>query len=377
VRNTQNDRDVCITVPRALPSRPLSRARREGCGPYAVRGGSPSSEKVSQQEHHEPGVALALVVPLQDEEATVEVLLRSIGAQTRAPAEVILVDSGSRDRTAELASAFSASFPLTVLSIERVFPGLARNAGVAAASEEWIAFTDGGIELDPRWLEELSRAIEPGVEAVFGSVEPTCDTYFKECAAIAYVPARDRMGARPPFIASSAVSRRAFEAVGGFPPYRAAEDLIFMEELKKRFRCRDAPRATVYWQIAGSASATFRRFAAYSFHNLVAGRGRHWHMGVARLYWLLLLAAGLGVLQGMGAWVSVLLPGFFVSRALKAAWVKRRSFAFPTLRASRVAGAAGVLMLIDAATVAGSFRWLRSKLAGTLPDSAAGNRSQP
>jgi len=324
-----------------------------------------------------PAPRFSLVIPLQDEEGSVEALLASIAGQTLLPDEVILVDAGSRDETVARARQSSGRLRMAIVGATRVYPGVARNLGAARARGEWLAFTDGGIQLDPNWLEALSRAIEPGVDAVFGAVEPICDSAFRECAAIAYVPTRRSDGACVPFVASCAVSRRAFEAVGGFPPYRAAEDLVFMDEVRRRFAFRDAPSAVVQWQIAGSAATTLRRFAEYSFHNLAAGRGRYWHHSVVRLYAVLGVAMGCAVALGLGAWSPLLIPAFFISRALKAAWVKRRSFTFRTLRSSRVAGAAALLFLIDAATALGAARWFRSVLAGKLPYGANGNGSPP
>ena len=133
----------------------------------------------------------------------------------------------------------------------------------------------------------------------------------------------------------------------------------------------------MHWHIAADLCEAHARFAAYSYHNLVAGWGRHWHLGVAKLYALLGLTVGVAVVLGLGPWASLLLPGFFIGRALKAAWVKRRSFDFRTLSASRVAGTAVVLVIVDAATLAGCFRWLSSKLAGRRPHSAVSDSDRP
>jgi hypothetical protein len=64
------------------------------------------------------------------------------------------------------------------------------------------------------------------------------------------------------------------DAVGGFPPHRASEDLVFIEALiRGGHRVAYAPSAVVHWQTAPHAAATFRRFALYSQVNLEAGRG--------------------------------------------------------------------------------------------------------
>jgi glycosyltransferase involved in cell wall biosynthesis len=309
---------------------------------------------------------VSLVIPVQDEELSILALLRSIAEQRRPPDEVVLVDAGSRDGTVERALSIISLCPLKIVRSERVHPGVARNHGVSASEEcEWIAFTDGGIVLHPDWLWELLEAADEGTDAVLGNVDPICKTFFHECAAVAYVPARDHHGIRGPCVASCLVRRSTFTRVGGFPPYRAAEDLIFFEQLRAAAaRVAYAPRAVANWQIAGTVRGTFGRFAGYSYHNLIAGRGRHWHAGVARLYALLAMTAGFAHLAGHSVLAWLTLPAFFGARAAKAAWVKRRSFAFSPFHPARVVGTASIILVIDLATAAGTWRWLVGRLRG-------------
>ena len=59
---------------------------------------------------------------------------------------------------------------------------------------EWIAFIDGGISPESDWLERLSRSavFDSQIDVIYGSFEPVVDSFFEECAAIAYVPARNK-----------------------------------------------------------------------------------------------------------------------------------------------------------------------------------------
>jgi hypothetical protein len=81
-----------------------------------------------------------------------------------------------------------------------------------------------------------------------------------------------------------------------------------------------APEARVRWQIAGSGP-TFGRFA-YSYHNLVAAQGRHWHLGVAGCTVCSHCRGRLVPLQGRPRRGSRCRSSS-VGRAAKAAWVKR------------------------------------------------------
>jgi glycosyltransferase involved in cell wall biosynthesis len=307
-------------------------------------------------------VKVSLIVPLRDERATVDSLLESVKGQVLPPDEVVVVDAGSKDDTAERVRSFETSLPLRLVPGGPLFPGLARNVGAAAAAHPWLAFTDGGVRLSPSWLTELvSAAQREGADVVFGSYDPVCDDFFRRSAAVAYVPRRQANGVRGPFVASMLLTRDAFDRVGGFTPFRAAEDLIFMERLLALpLRVAHAPAAVVHWELAPDVRRTFRRFALYSEHNLRAGRGRHWHAGVLRHYVVMALLATAAALAGAGTWSLLVYPFWQFGRAARSAWQKRGAFDFPTLDPRHVFGATALLCLIDLATLAGGIRWVAS-----------------
>ena len=90
-------------------------------------------------------------MPAYNAEAFIGRALQSIAGGRVLPAEVIVVDDASTDRTAELSRAHGAR----VISLPaNVGPSGARNLAVAAAQFPWIAFLDA----DDQWREDkLSR----------------------------------------------------------------------------------------------------------------------------------------------------------------------------------------------------------------------------
>jgi glycosyltransferase involved in cell wall biosynthesis len=313
--------------------------------------------------------AVVVVIPLYNEGASVDRLLSSLTTQTVAPGQVVCVDAGSEDDTPKRVTAFLDTLPLRLLRRSRLNPGEARNEGVRHSTKDWIAFTDGGNVAEPFWLEGLLRRAASGADAVFGSYEPVCDSFFRRCAALAYIPARSSEGIRGPFVASMLLRRSVFEAVGRFPPYRASEDLILMERLQQTtFSIAYAPDAIVHFEIAHDMRSTFRRFALYSRINLEVGRGRYWHHGVLRQYVLAFVLLLAGAHFGAGWWLFSAPILWFGLRVLKAAWKKRDGdLPFPVFRPDYLVGAAAILVVLDAATWIGVVRFLAARIARRAP----------
>lgn len=105
-----------------------------------------------------PGVSV--LIPARNEEATLPHLLSALERQTLQPAEVIVIDDHSEDRTAEVAAAAARSLPLRLLQPPPLAPGWcgktwALHHGVLASSGELLVFLDADTEPGPDCLESL------------------------------------------------------------------------------------------------------------------------------------------------------------------------------------------------------------------------------
>jgi glycosyltransferase involved in cell wall biosynthesis len=296
---------------------------------------------------------------VRDEARTIAGLIASIQAQTRRPDEVIIVDGGSTDGTADLVRVLVGEDPtVQVVEAGTATPGRGRNVGRSVARNPWIAFTDAGIELDAGWLEHLVDAAErdPTAGVVFGSYEPQITRFLDSCAVGAYVPARHAIPSgfvRGPFVASMLVSSDVFDVIQGFPDLRCAEDHIFFERLERDLvPVTWEPRAIVRWRTPASLSATYRRFRLYSRQNVLLGRQQYWHYGVARIY--LAGAATLAIGLAVDRRAVRFLPCAAVVRASHSLWKHRHEFGLRfVLNPFRIAGVAGLTLVIDAATFSG------------------------
>ena len=113
---------------------------------------------------------LSVVMPVRDGAATIGAALASIAARAEGLAEIVVVDDGSADGSADVARAADAR--VRVLRLEGGGIGAARNAGVAAARGPLLAFLDA----DDEWLagapdpRREALAADPGA-IVLGAVE--------------------------------------------------------------------------------------------------------------------------------------------------------------------------------------------------------------
>lgn len=300
---------------------------------------------------------ISLVIPVRDEAATMPALLESIGRQTLEPDEIVIVDGGSVDETCAVIEKLAAGrSDLTLVRTDGATPGKGRNIGVDAARNEWIAFTDAGIKLDDRWLEELANA-SGNADMVLGNYQPVTDTFFTRCAALAYVPAQTPGGIRGKFIASSLIRTSICVAAGGFPDLRAAEDLIFIENVERLgARVSFAPDAKVQWQLRPDLGSTFAKFVLYSNRNVLAGRQWDWHYGILRQYALLVPFILLAALHSW--WWLLALPVWLAARTAKRIVRFRYEYALlRLLNPAQFVFTAFLILLIDAATFIG---WIQA-----------------
>lgn len=310
---------------------------------------------------HSPKVSL--VIPVRNEADSIEDLLASIGRQTFAPDEIVIVDGGSIDDTLSILERKAVEDKrLKVIAAGPATPGKGRNIGIASARNEWVALTDAGIRLDENWLAELV-AKSANTDFVYGNYSPVLrqsnadgkDSVFLTAAAVAYVAPLAPNSTRGRSIASCLLRKKVWEMAGGFPDLRAAEDLIFMEQCDKlNFASTNAPGAIVYWSLRPDISSTFAKFRLYSKHNVRAGRQWDWHYGIARQYAVLLPFVVLAFIHSF--WWIFTLPAWLAARTAKRAVAFRRELGSRVLLDPRIVSMTAFLILvIDTATFIGWF----------------------
>ena len=110
--------------------------------------------------------ALSVVVPVHDEAPHLEPTLRALVRAVRHSAfdaEVVLVDDGSTDGSADVArSALDDALPLTVLVQSNAGRFEARRAGIAQAQTDLVLLLDGRVRLRPQSLAFAHHRVAEG-----------------------------------------------------------------------------------------------------------------------------------------------------------------------------------------------------------------------
>lgn len=174
------------------------------------------------------GVSVAVIIPTLEEAATIETCLHALNAQM--PDEVVVVDAGSADGTAERARSTGLC---QVLSAPRN-RGHQQNAGAHATSSHILLFLHADSRLSAGAIEELRILIRvqpriPGGCFRMKVDDPDWRFRLIECAA----DARAAMLGVPYGDQAIFVTRWAFEQVGGFPEVPLMDDLYMSLRLRR------------------------------------------------------------------------------------------------------------------------------------------------
>jgi dolichol-phosphate mannosyltransferase len=118
------------------------------------------------------GSVLSIVIPAYNEERYIGQLLRKIVAldlsRYEITKEIIVVDDGSSDKTAQIAGSFEGII-LKQLPVNRG-KGAAVKAGVKCATGDYLMIQDADLEYDPSDYTPMVEAMLDGdAEAVYGS----------------------------------------------------------------------------------------------------------------------------------------------------------------------------------------------------------------
>ncbi|MCU0648849.1 MAG: glycosyltransferase family 2 protein [Gemmatimonadaceae bacterium] len=112
---------------------------------------------------------ISLVIATYNWPSALDVILKSVRAQTSMPLEVLVADDGSRDETREVVQAHQRDFPTRLVHIWHEDTGFRlgaiRNRAMAEARGEYLVQIDGDIVLHPRFIAAHASFAKRGTYA--------------------------------------------------------------------------------------------------------------------------------------------------------------------------------------------------------------------
>ncbi len=110
------------------------------------------------------GGMVSFVIPTWNGISLLPDCLRSIQKQTYSPIEVIVVDNGSTDGSAEFMRSGFSEARIIALGTNRGF-AVAVNAGIREAKGEFIALVNNDVELDAAWTFAMTEVLRRHADA--------------------------------------------------------------------------------------------------------------------------------------------------------------------------------------------------------------------
>jgi len=213
-------------------------------------------------------MSCSIVIRTYNEVRHIGRLLDGISRQTVKDAEIILVDSGSTDRTTEVAS----DYPVKLLHIqpEEFSFGRSLNLGIAAARHDLVVIASGHVyPVYPDWLERLLASFsDPQVGLAYGRQRGDDSSKFSEQQIFArWYPERSIARQDGPFCnnANAAIRRGLWESHPYDESLTGLEDLAWarwaLEQGYKVAYTAEAEVVHVHEETPGGVYNRYRREA--------------------------------------------------------------------------------------------------------------------
>ncbi len=209
-------------------------------------------------------VRCSLIIRCLDEARHLPRLLAGVRAQTLAPAEIIVVDSGSTDSTVRIAR--DAGARVIHIGPEEFSFGRSLNRGAAAATGDVLIMASAHTyPAAPTWLERLVAPFaDPGVALVYGSQRGDHRTKLSEHRLfLQWFPDEPCDDQRHPFCnnANAAVRRQLWAVMPYDEDIPGLEDIHWAKRaLERGYRLAYRPEAQVIHVHEESYAQVFRRY---------------------------------------------------------------------------------------------------------------------
>ncbi len=194
----------------------------------------------------------SVIIPLYNKAPYVAKAIQSVLAQTFTDYELVIVDDGSKDDSAEIAANTIEGHPnCRLLKQENAGVSMARNNGVAASHGDYLCFLDADDWWKPTFLEEMTRLIEEFPDAgIYGTnytivnetkhktrVAPVGVEHGFEKGYINYYQVYAKTLVMPLWTGAVCIPRQVFFEMHGFPKgIKLGEDFLLWIRIALKYK---------------------------------------------------------------------------------------------------------------------------------------------
>ena len=206
---------------------------------------------------------ISVIIPIYNAAMYLPEMLRCLSEQTERDLEIILVNDGSTDESADICLAAAQEDPrICYVYQENAGVSAARNRALAKASGDYIAFLDADDSIDSTYFEQLLgtcvsadiAVCDVSVETRSGrrlSIFSAGDQRLTALRAMELLLTRQKINSGP----CGKMFRREIIADLQFTPLKAYEDILFVRDAFARANIVASTSQTAYHYYQNSGSA--------------------------------------------------------------------------------------------------------------------------
>lgn len=232
-----------------------------------------------------PETFVSVLIPAFNEEAVIQRCIAQVLSSENVQLEVVVIDDGSRDRTADIVEEmFGNESRVRLIRLENGGKARALNHGLALARSELVVALDADTQFEPTTIARLARwlAADEGLAAVAGNAKVgNRVNIVTKWQALEYVTAQNVERRALAWLGAMTVvpgavgawRKQAILNVGGYPPDTLAEDQDLTIAVQR-----------AGWRVAYDQSALAWTEAPQTIRQLARQRFR-WAFGTIQCVW--------------------------------------------------------------------------------------------
>lgn len=200
----------------------------------------------------------SIIIPTFKRADEVIECLESLTKQTYTNFEIILADGTPGESLEKHTIPYKEKLNLTFLYEEFLGVSEARNLGASVAKGDYFIFLDSDCIFPATYLEQVNQSLSKNYLDEFGGPDAAHDSFTTLQKAISYTMTsilttggirgqKKHVGQFHPRGFNMGISRKAFEAVGGYSTFKCGEDIeLSIRIIKAGFKVDLIPEAFVY-----------------------------------------------------------------------------------------------------------------------------------